>query len=210
MSCVRIVWPVRKANQRRTSSRGKTQGEGVSPIDVIGRVICFGLKWPRDRLGNRGMINFIDHRTNYCPVFLAKSKDVAATKLKHLMAFLERRFKYRIHVLRTGEGGEYKTLELFCKGTGNERQVSEPRNQASKGKAERMHHTIMNTVRSMIFGSGFPLKFWINAAEYAAYILNRSPTKANAGFEVTVANTDKVCPRSGRHSGLWFALHSAR
>ena len=37
----------------------------------------------------------------------------------------------------------------------------------------------MNMVRSMIFASGLPLKFWGDAAEYAAYILNRSPTKAN-------------------------------
>ena len=61
-----------------------------TPIDVIGGVICSDLKGPmtpRDRLGNRYMVNFIDHRTNYCRVFLAKSKDVAAQKFKHFMAF---------------------------------------------------------------------------------------------------------------------------
>ncbi|KAG3057436.1 hypothetical protein PI125_g25401 [Phytophthora idaei] len=37
----------------------------------------------------------------------------------------------------------------------------------------------MNMARSMVFACGLPLSFWGDAAEYAAYILNRSPTKAN-------------------------------
>ena len=43
-----------------------------SPIDVIGGVICSDLKGPmtpRDRLGNRYLVNFIDHRSNYCRLF---------------------------------------------------------------------------------------------------------------------------------------------
>ena len=59
------------------------------------------------------------------------------------------------------------------------RQVSEAGNQASNGKAELLHQTEMNTARSMIFGSGLPLRFWDEAAEFASYILNRSPTREN-------------------------------
>ena len=59
--------------------------------------------------------------------------------------------------------------------------MSEAKNQASNGKAERMHRTIMNMVRSMIFASNLPLSFWGDSAEYAAYILNRSRTKSNPG-----------------------------
>uniref|UniRef100_A0AAV1U1K8 Uncharacterized protein n=1 Tax=Peronospora matthiolae TaxID=2874970 RepID=A0AAV1U1K8_9STRA len=74
-----------------------------SPIDVIGGVICSNLKspmTPRDLLGNRYLDNFIDHRSNYCRVFLAKSKDVAALKFKHILVSFEREFHCRIHVLR--------------------------------------------------------------------------------------------------------------
>ncbi|KAE9351299.1 hypothetical protein PF008_g5993 [Phytophthora fragariae] len=39
----------------------------------------------------------------------------------------------------------------------------------------------MNMVRCMLFASELPLSFWGDAAEYAAYILNRSPTRANEG-----------------------------
>lgn len=94
------------------------------------------------------------------------------------MAFLERQYHCRIHVLRTDGGGEYRTLELFCKKTEIVRQISEPRIQASNGKAERMHRTILNMMRSMVFACGLSLSFWGDAA----YLLNRSLSKVNAGL----------------------------
>ena len=63
--------------------------------------------------------------------------------------------------------------------TGVARQVSEARNQASNGKAERMHRTVLNLARSMMFACALPLYFWGDAVQYAAYILNHSPTRAN-------------------------------
>ena len=110
---------------------------------------------PRGRQEKRYMVNFIDHRTNYCRIFLAKTKDVAAQKFKNCMAFFERQYNCWIHVLRTDEGGEYRALDPFCNETGIARQVSKPRNQASNVKTERMHRTIMNIVRSMVFAAAF-------------------------------------------------------
>ena len=110
---------------------------------------------------------------------MAKTKDQAAKKFEHFLTFFEKRFSCRIRVLRTDGGGEYQNVDLFCKRAGVARQVSEARNQASNGKAERMHGTILNIARSMIFACRLPLTFWGDAVEYAAYILNRSPTRAN-------------------------------
>ncbi|KAE8906895.1 hypothetical protein PF006_g11406 [Phytophthora fragariae] len=42
-----------------------------------------------------------------------------------------------------------------------------------------MHRTILNMARCMLFASGLPLKFWGHAVEYAAYVLNRSPSSGN-------------------------------
>ena len=66
-----------------------------SPIDRIGGVICSDLKGPlksKDRLGNRYLINFIDHKINYCRVFLAHTEDEAAKKFKNFLIFFEKRF----------------------------------------------------------------------------------------------------------------------
>ena len=130
-----------QGKQTKNSQSRRDTGAN-SPIDRIGGVICSDLKGPmtpKDRLGNRYLVNFIDHKSNYCRVFLAPTKDKAAKKFEHFLAFFERRFNCRIHVLRTDGGGGYANVDLFCKSTGVSRQISEARNQASNGMAERMH-----------------------------------------------------------------------
>nr|CCA27604.1 putative retroelement pol polyprotein [Albugo laibachii Nc14] len=74
-----------------------------------------------------------------------------------------------------------RNVDLFCKETGVRRQVTEAGSPASNGKTERMNRTIFNMIRCMIFCSGVPLMHWSKAAEYATYILNRSPTRSNPG-----------------------------
>ena len=85
-------------------------------------------------------------------------------------------------------------MGLFCKDTGIARQVSEPRIQASNGSEERMHRTIMNMVRSMLFACGLPLSFWGDAAEYEVYILYRSPSIANMGRHSPLQMLTKSIP----------------
>lgn len=41
-----------------------------------------------------------------------------------------------------------------------------------------MHRTILNMARYIVFASNLPLCHWVNAVEYCAYILNRSPTRS--------------------------------
>jgi hypothetical protein len=172
-----------EGKQSKAAQPKKDSGTS-SPTDVVGAVICSDLKGPitpPDKNKNRYMINFVDHKSNYCRVFVAKTKDQAAKKLEHFITFFEKRFNVKVHVLRTDGGGEYKNVELFCQVSGIVRQITEANNSAANGKAERMHRTIMNMVRCMLFGCGLSLGYWGYAAEYAAYVLNRMPTRANAG-----------------------------
>ncbi|KAE9245147.1 hypothetical protein PF002_g7399 [Phytophthora fragariae] len=110
-----------------------------APIDKIGGVIgsdIKGLMTPRDRRGNRYFINFIDYPTNYVRVFLAKNKMEAAKQFEHFLAYFEKWFNCRDHVLRTDGGKGYANVDLFCKAAGERRQVSKAGNQATNGKAE--------------------------------------------------------------------------
>ena len=45
---------------------------------------------PKDRSKNRYMINFVDHKSNYCRVFLARTKDAVAKKYEHFLFFPRR------------------------------------------------------------------------------------------------------------------------
>jgi hypothetical protein len=83
-----------EGKQTRSNQSKKDSGRNA-PINRIGGVICSDLKGPitpTDRNGNRYMVNFIDYKTNYCRVFLAKTKDQAAKKFEHFLAWFERRF----------------------------------------------------------------------------------------------------------------------
>ncbi|KAG3242698.1 hypothetical protein PI124_g12485 [Phytophthora idaei] len=91
-----------EGKQSRNTQSTKDSGEHA-PTDRVGGVICSDLK---DRLGNRYMINFVDHKSNYCAVFLAKTKDAAGKKFEHYIVYVEKRYGCRIHVLRTVSGGD--------------------------------------------------------------------------------------------------------
>uniref|UniRef100_A0AAV1T9S2 Uncharacterized protein n=1 Tax=Peronospora matthiolae TaxID=2874970 RepID=A0AAV1T9S2_9STRA len=191
MACVSCLEgkQTRKAQSQQDSGKHST-------IDRIGGVICSDLKGPmtpRDRLGNRYLVNFVDHKSNYCRVLLARTKDAAAKQFEAFLVHFEKLFGFKVHVLLTDGGREYANVDLLCERTGVARQVSEARNQASNGKAKRMHRTVLNLARSMIFACALPLMFWGDAVLYAVHILNRSPTRANAKraspFEVLTGKT---------------------
>ena len=89
---------------------------------------------PQNRLGNRYIVSFIDHKSNYCRVFLARTKDAAAKQFEAFLVHFEKLFGFKVHVLRTDGDGEYANVDLSCKRTGVTRQVSEACNQASNDK----------------------------------------------------------------------------
>ena len=81
-------------------------------------------------------------------------------QFESLFVHFEKLFGFRIHVLRTDGGGEYVNMYLFSKRTGVERQISKTRNQASNRKAERMHRTVLNLARRMMFACTLLLQYW--------------------------------------------------
>ena len=108
-----------------TCAEGKQTKNRQSKNDRVGGVICSDLKdpiSPVDREKNRYLVNFIDHKTNYCRIFLAKTKDEAAKKFLNFVGHFERRFNCRVQILRTDGGGEYVNIDLFCERTGIARQ----------------------------------------------------------------------------------------
>ncbi|RAW26071.1 hypothetical protein PC110_g17530 [Phytophthora cactorum] len=84
------------AQGKQTRARQQTKDNGAhAPIDKVGEVICSDLKGPMtpmDHLGNRYMVNFIDHKSNCCQVFLAKRKNEAAKMLQEFFVKFEKRF----------------------------------------------------------------------------------------------------------------------
>ena len=130
---------------KQTKKKQSRQDSGQhSLIGRVGGVICWdikGLLTPEDRLNYRYMINFVDHKSNYCLIFLARTKYAAAQKFEDFPTFLKKKVNCR--VLRTDSKGGYQNIDLFCKKLGVARQRSEGKNQDSNEKDERVHWTIM-------------------------------------------------------------------
>ena len=135
-----------EGKQTRNPQSKKDSGENA-PINRIGGVICSDLKGPitpKDRQGNRYVVNFIDYKSNYVRCFVAKTKDQAAKKFEQFVQWFERKYNSTILILRTDGGGEYANVDLFCQTTGIGRQTTEAKSSASNGKAERMHRCALH------------------------------------------------------------------
>ncbi|KAE9048491.1 hypothetical protein PR002_g427 [Phytophthora rubi] len=129
------------AEGKQTHADQPKKDTGVhAPVDRVDGIICSDLKdpiTPRDRRGNRYLVKFVDYKTNYCRIVLAKTKDQAAKYFEDFLIYFEKRFECKVYVLRTDGGAEYNSVDEFCKKSGVARQKSEVKNQAANGKAER-------------------------------------------------------------------------
>jgi hypothetical protein len=81
------------AEGTQTKNRQSKMDSGEnSPIDRVGGLICSDLKRPITPVDreNRYLVNFIDHKMNYCRIFLAKTNDEAVRKFLHFVGHFER------------------------------------------------------------------------------------------------------------------------
>ena len=60
-----------------------------------------------------------------------------------------------------------------------ELRLSTPGESQANGIAERANRLVLDTTRVLLYQAGLPLPFWPAAAEFAVYVLNRSPSQAN-------------------------------
>ncbi len=96
---LRPNWMTCAEGKQLKNLQSKKDSGGHSPIDRVGGVICSDLKGliiPVDREKNRYLVNFVDHKTNYCRIFLAKTKIEAARKFMNFVGHFERRFDCRV------------------------------------------------------------------------------------------------------------------
>ncbi|XP_047258878.1 uncharacterized protein LOC124891115, partial [Capsicum annuum] len=99
-------------------------------------------------------------------------------------------------MLRLDNGTEYTSdrFEKLCQNVGIEHQLTAPYTPQQNGVSERKNRTIMEKSRCLLYEKGLPKYLWVEAANTAAFLLNRLPTKAVDGktpFEVKRDKLDK-------------------
>jgi hypothetical protein len=84
----------------------------------------------------------------------------------------------RLKVLRSDNGGEYKAFSDYLTKRGIRHQTTAPYTPEQNGVAERANRTLVEGGRTMLKTQGMEDRFWGEAIATAAYLRNRSPTKA--------------------------------
>lgn len=173
------------AEAKQAKSKQPTIDTSASaPTDQVGAVLGVDLKpdIQADRNGNKHVLSIVDYGSSFNRVYLLRTKGEAAAKLMSFIPEFERQHDVVVKVIRSDGGGEFQGREFvaFCERHGIKQQQTLPDNSASNGKVERLHRTLMDSGRAMLWASGLPERYWGDAAKYASYIRNRLPTRANA------------------------------
>jgi len=125
---------------------------------------------------------FIDDYSKFTWVYFLKFKSEVFQKFQEFQAMVERLFDRKILAMQTDWGGEYQKLNSFFSKIGIVHYVSCPHAHQQNGSAERKHRHIVEVGLSLLSHASMPLKFWDEAFQSAAYLINRVPSK-------TISNT---------------------
>lgn len=130
--------------------------------------------------GARYYVTFIDDYSRKVSVYFMKSKSETLEKFKEFKNLVENETNKKIKTLRKDNGKEYvnNDFKLFLCKSGIQHQTSNPYTPQQNGMAERMNRTLVERARCLILNSRLQKIFWTEGVSIAAYITNRSPTKA--------------------------------
>lgn len=128
--------------------------------------------------GARYFVLFKDDVTEYRYVWAIKNKSDVFEKFKEYCKIVENKFGRSIKFLKTDNGREYvnEMMNKFCKHKGIEHLTTAPFNSEQNGKAERENRTLLEMIRSMIFGRDMSKYLWAKAIQMAVFILKRTVT----------------------------------
>jgi hypothetical protein len=99
----------------------------------------------------------------YLPVFCAHGSHSISTPIR---------------VFRSDSGDEYLSdiFRQFLTSEGTLAQLSCPGAHAQNGVAERKHHHLIETARTILISSFVPSHFWGEAVSTVVYLINRQPS----------------------------------
>ena len=130
--------------------------------------------------GGRYFISIIDDCSRKVWLYILKSKNEAFQKFKDWKRMVELQTGKKVKKLRTDNGLEYINDEFnkFCRDEGMVRHKTVTNTPQQNGLAERMNRTLLERVRCMLSSANLPNKFWAEAVNTAAYLVNRCPSAA--------------------------------
>lgn len=175
ISCIegkqsRLPFP---SDSQRASSRA------TSLLELIHTDVC-GPMQQTSIGGARYFVTFIDDYSRKVFVYFIKSKSEVFEKFKEYKNRVENELNCKIKTLRSDNGKEYinQHFSNYLKNCGILHQTSNPYTPEQNGLSERMNRTLIERAKCMLFNAMLQMGYWAEAVGTAAYIVNRSPTRA--------------------------------
>ena len=133
--------------------------------------------------GAEYFLTFTDDHTRYSWVYMLKTKDQVFECFRNWKALVKKQTRHKLKMLRTDNGGEYtsRQFEQYLKSEGIRHEKTVPKTPEQNGVSERLNRTLVEAARSMLLDANLAKAYWAEAVNTAAYLKNRSPTKALQG-----------------------------
>lgn len=111
-----------------------------------------------------------------------KSKSEVNLLFQKFHKMIKTQYNAQIQVLRSDNGGEYKSSELkhFFEVEGIINQTTCSNTPQQNGVAERKNRHLLEVVRAILIEAHMPLSYWGEAIAFAVYSINRTPSRSIA------------------------------
>jgi len=133
--------------------------------------------------GSKYILVFVDDFSKKVFVYFLKNKDKVKDYFVIFKTFAENQTGRKIKTLRSDNGGEYcnKSLTDYLQSAGIRHETTVPHTPEQNGTAERMNRTLVEKARCLLFDAKLGKRFWAEAVNTAAYLVNRSSCKGLEG-----------------------------
>ena len=153
------------------------------PLELIHSDVC-GKIGTQSLGGGEYFVTFLDDHTRHVWVCIIKNKSEVFQRFREWKAQVERSSGKKIKIFRSDNGGEYICSEFatYLTQEGIKHEFTTPHTPQQNGAAERLNHTLIEGVRTMLADSKLPHRFWAEALSTCVHLRNHSPTKALRGI----------------------------
>lgn len=127
--------------------------------------------------GARYMLTFTDDFSRKTFLYFLKEKSQVYKIFTEFRKRVEIETESKIKCIRSDNGMEYMSaiFDDYCKQNGIQHQLTCVYTPQQNGVAERANRTIIEKAKCMLFDSDLERKFWAEACNTAAYVMNRTP-----------------------------------
>ena len=134
----------------------------------------FGLVNIKSLGGASYYVSFIDDASRKVWVYPMKSKVEVFEIFQKFHVVVERETNKFLKCVRTDNGGEYcsNAFKDYFNRFGIKHEKTVPGTSQQNGVVERMNHTILEKVRSMLSNFGLEKHFWAEAVRTTCYLIN--------------------------------------